>query len=106
MDTMSKKLNVIHEVKVKSVTLLVAIANHLGLAPSSLSRIMLNKNKIIEGEMKCGAHSKKSMDIKLGSNKRSEKILLEWFQQMRSQNVPINRPTLSQKATDTAVHLK
>jgi hypothetical protein len=88
------------------VTLLVATANHLGLAPSSLSRIKLNKNTIIEGEMKCGAHSKKSMDIRLGANKRSEKILLEWFQQMRSQNVPISRPALSQKATGTALHFK
>jgi hypothetical protein len=30
--------------------------NRLGLAPSSFCRIMLNKNKIIEGEMKCGVH--------------------------------------------------
>jgi hypothetical protein len=49
--TSSEKLNVIHEVEAKSVTLQVEIANHLGLAPSSLSRIMLNKNTIIEGEM-------------------------------------------------------
>jgi hypothetical protein len=41
------------------VTSQVEISNHFGVAPSSLSRIMLNKNKIIEGEMKCGAHSKK-----------------------------------------------
>jgi hypothetical protein len=49
--TSSEKLNVIHEVEAKSVTLQVEIANRLGLAPSSLSRIMLNKNTIIEGEM-------------------------------------------------------
>jgi hypothetical protein len=54
--TLSEKLNVIHEVEAKSVTLLVEIANCLGLAVSSSSRIMLNKNEIIEGEMKCGAH--------------------------------------------------
>jgi hypothetical protein len=34
----------------------VKIANRLGLAPSSLSRIMLNKNKLIEEEIKFGAH--------------------------------------------------
>jgi hypothetical protein len=33
----------------------VEVANHLGLAPPSLSRIMLNKSKMIEGEIKCGA---------------------------------------------------
>jgi len=104
--TLSEKLNVIHEVEVNSMTLQVEIANRLGLAPSSLSRIMLNKNKIIEGEMKCGAHSKKRMNIKLGANEGLEKILLEWFQQMRSVNVPISRPILCQKATDIALRLK
>jgi hypothetical protein len=49
----------------------------LGLVPLSLSRIMLNKNKIIEGEMKCGAHLKKRMNMKLGVNKGLEDILLE-----------------------------
>jgi hypothetical protein len=53
---LSEKLNVIHDIKAKSVTSQDEIANCLGLAPSSLSRIMLNKNKIIEGEMKCGKH--------------------------------------------------
>jgi hypothetical protein len=47
---LSEKLNVIHEVEAKSVISWVEIVNHLGLAPS-LSRIVLNKNKIIEGEM-------------------------------------------------------
>jgi hypothetical protein len=37
----------IDEVEAKSVTLHVEIANHLVLAPSSLSRIMLNKNEFI-----------------------------------------------------------
>jgi hypothetical protein len=81
---------------VKSVTSWAEIANHLGLAPSS-SRIMLNKKQIIEGEMKCGAHSKNSMNIKLGANEGLEKILLEWFQQMCSENVPISRPHLKPK---------
>jgi hypothetical protein len=88
------------------VTSWAEFANHLGLAPSSLSRIMLNKTQIIEGEMKCGAHSKNSMNIKLGANEGLEKILLEWFQQMCSENVPISRPILSQKATDIARSLK
>jgi IS30 family transposase len=77
--TLSEKLNVIREVEAKSVTSWVEIANRLGLAPSSLSRIMLNKNEIIEEEMKYGAHSKRSMDIKMGANEGLEKILLEWF---------------------------
>jgi hypothetical protein len=46
------------------------------------------------------------MNTKLGANEGLEKILLEWFQQMHSENVAISRPTLSQKATDIAHHLK
>jgi hypothetical protein len=57
--------------------------------------------------MKCGAHSKKSMNIKLGANEELEKKhLLEWFQQMHSENVPISRNILPQKATDIALCLK
>jgi hypothetical protein len=65
-----------------------------------------HKNKIIEEEMKCGAHSKKRINIKLGANKGFENVLLEWIQQMHSENVPISRPILCQKATDIALHLK
>jgi hypothetical protein len=64
---LNEKSKLISKVKAKSVTLQVEIANHLGLAPPSFSRIMLNKNKIIEGEMKCGEHSNKEYEYKAGS---------------------------------------
>jgi hypothetical protein len=86
---LSEKLNVIYEVEAKSVTSRVKIVNRLGFAPSSLSRILLNSN-IIEGEMKCGAHSKKSMNINLGASEGLKKILLEWFHQICFENVPIS----------------
>jgi hypothetical protein len=103
--TKDKKLNVIRDLKANSVTLWVETANHLGLAPSS-STITLNKNKTTEGEMKCGAHSKKRKNIQLGVNEGLEMILLEWLQQMCSENVPISRTLLCQKAVDIALHLK
>jgi hypothetical protein len=56
------------------VSLQVEIANRLGLAPSSLSSIMLNKNKIIKGEIKCVAYSRGIMNIKLGANKGFKRI--------------------------------
>jgi hypothetical protein len=56
--------------------------------------------------VKCGVHSKKRMNIKLGANKRLENILLEWIQQMHSENMPIRRPILCQKASDIKLHLK
>jgi hypothetical protein len=67
--TLSEKLNVICEVEANSVTSPVETVNRLGFAPSSLNRIMLNKNKIIEREMKYGVHLKKRMTIKLGAMK-------------------------------------
>jgi hypothetical protein len=104
--TLNEKLNVICKVKVKSLILRIEIANCLGSAPSSLSTVMSNKIKIIEGEIKCGAHSKNSMNINLGSTEGLEKILLEWLTQMCSENIPISRPILCQKATDIILHLK
>jgi hypothetical protein len=73
--TLSEKLNVICEAEANSMMLWLEIANCLGLALSSLSRIMLNKNKSIEENMKCRVHSKKKRNIKLGANEGSEKIL-------------------------------
>jgi hypothetical protein len=55
--TLSEKLNVIHELKEKSLTSQVEMVDYFGLAPSSLSRILLNKNKIIEGEINCETNS-------------------------------------------------
>jgi hypothetical protein len=45
------------------VTSLVEVTNCVGLAPSSLSAIILNKNEIFKEEVKCEAHSKKRMNI-------------------------------------------
>jgi hypothetical protein len=67
---------------------------------------MLNNIKIIEGEMKCGARWKKRTNIKLGASEGLEKILLEWFQWLRSESEPISRSILRRKATDIALCLK
>jgi hypothetical protein len=59
----------------------VEMANHLGLGPSSLCKITSNKNKIIEGKIKCGANSKKRMNLGPGAKDQMEKKkLMEWFQ--------------------------
>jgi hypothetical protein len=50
---------------------------------------MLSKEKITDAECNCGAQAKKRKNMKLGANDELEKILLEWFQQMRSDNFPI-----------------
>jgi hypothetical protein len=67
---------------------------------------VLNKNKIIEEEMKHGVQSKKRMNITLGANEVLENILLEQCQQMRSVNMPTSRPITCRKATDIKLRLK
>jgi hypothetical protein len=46
----------------------------------------------------------KENEYMVESQWRIWKILLEWFQQMCSENVPKSRPTLCQKTTDIALH--
>jgi hypothetical protein len=46
------------------------------------------------------------LKIRLGANEGLENILLELFQQMHSENVPISGPIFSQKAADIALCLK
>jgi hypothetical protein len=104
--TISDKLNVIGEVEARLNVPRIEMANRLGLPPSTLSKIMLSREKITEAEYKCGAHAKKRKNMKLGANDELEKILLEWFQQMRSDNVPINGPILREKANEIALRLK
>jgi hypothetical protein len=72
--TLSERLNVISEVEANSMESRVKMANRLALAPSSLCKIMSNKNKIIEGEIKCGANSKKRMTVRAGAKEEMEKI--------------------------------
>jgi hypothetical protein len=43
------------------------------------------------------------MNIRPGANEEMEKILMEWFQQISSENVPISSPVLCQKATEIAL---
>jgi hypothetical protein len=49
---------------------------------------MLNKNKMIEGEIKCGAQTKKSMNIKQGTSEGLEKILSELLTRICSEMCP------------------
>jgi hypothetical protein len=71
----------------------------------NVQNINIHKNKIIEEEM-WSTLKKKRMNIKLGTNEGLENILLEWFQQMRSENMPVRRTILHQKATNFALCLK
>jgi hypothetical protein len=75
--TISDKLNVIGEVEDHPNIPHIEMANHLGLPPSTLSKIMLSTEKITDSKCKCGAQAKKRKNMKLGANDELEKILLE-----------------------------
>jgi hypothetical protein len=60
-DFLSEKLYVIRQVEANPTASQVEMVNHLVLA--LFCKIMSNKNKIIEGEIKCGAILKKRMNM-------------------------------------------
>jgi hypothetical protein len=49
--------------------------------------------------------SARTEDLKTGANKELEKILVEWFQHMRADNVSIDGPELHAKAIEIALRL-
>jgi hypothetical protein len=75
------------------------------LPPSSLSNIILRKASILEEGSWCGAHSEKRINMKTLPNEELRTLLVQWFQQMRSENIPINGPVLREKATKIALRL-
>jgi hypothetical protein len=70
-----------------------------------LSNIILRKASILEEECHCGAHSEKRKNMKTSPNE-FEILLVQWFQQIRSENIPVNGLMLWEKATEIALRLK
>jgi hypothetical protein len=60
---LSEKLYVIHQVEANPTASRVEMVSGLVLALLLSCKIMSNKNKIVEGEIKCGAISKKRMNM-------------------------------------------
>jgi hypothetical protein len=102
---LSGKLYVICEVEANTMVSRVEMANCLVLAPSSLCKIMSNKNKIIKGKLNVVQIWKKKKEWIYDQElmKKCKNILMELFQQKRSENVPISGPILCQKATEIAL---
>jgi hypothetical protein len=100
--TKSDKVKIIQEVKKNPTVSRNEIAKHSGLPLLSLSNLILQKASIIEEESQCEAHSEKWKNMKTLPNEELETLLVPWFQQMRSENIPINGPMLWEKATKIA----
>lgn len=75
------------------------IAKDLGLAASTLRTIVQNRRDI---EEVASQGSCKRQKIKHGKFDDLEKILLEWFHEARSSNLPINGNILTEKAHEIA----
>jgi hypothetical protein len=99
-------VKIIQEVESNPIVSRNEIAKHFGLPPPSLSNIILRKASILEEESRFGAHYEKRKSIKTSPNEELETLLVQWLQQMRSENIPINRPVLREKATKIALNLK
>jgi hypothetical protein len=88
--TIWEKVNIIQEVEKNPSTPAIQIARKFNLAQSSLFCIMNNKQLILDEEVKCGGEAIKRKNIKSSAYDEMEKIMIEWFEGMRSANLPIN----------------
>lgn len=78
------------------------IANELGIPPSTLRTLLKNRHEIEQSSLLGGSKRQK---LKHGKYEELENILLEWFQQARSLNYPINGGIITEKAMEIAARL-
>jgi hypothetical protein len=104
--TIAEKVKIIQEVEKNPSMPAIEIAQKFNLAPSSLLCIMKNKQLILDEEVKCGGEAIKRKNIKSSPYDEMEKILIEWFEGMRSANLPINCVLLKEKAIRVATRLR
>ena len=75
------------------------IAAEVGIAPSTLRTILQNREKLSD------ASGCSRQRLKSAKYEDLEKILVEWFHQARSSNLPISGPILQEKAFEVAARL-
>ncbi|KAE9522579.1 hypothetical protein AGLY_017001 [Aphis glycines] len=78
------------------------IANELGIPPSTLRTLLKNRHEIEQSSLLGG---RKRQQLKHGKYEELENILLEWFQQARSLNYPINGGIITEKAMEIPARL-
>jgi centromere protein B len=104
--TIAEKVKIIQEVGNNPSTPTIEIARKFNLALPSLFCVMKNKQLILDEEVKCGGEAIKRINIKSSPYDEMEKILIEWFEGMRSANLPINGVLLKEKAIRVAIRLR
>lgn len=78
------------------------IAKELGIPPSTLRTVLKNRPEIEQNGLVGGSKRQK---VKHGKYEELEKVLLEWFQQARSLNYPVNGGVVTEKAKEIAARL-
>lgn len=81
------------------------MARRLGLAQSSLSGILKNKEKILDQETQCGSKSKQRKNVKKSPYEEMESKLMEWFNGARAENIPIDGALIKMKASTISLKL-
>lgn len=100
--SLAEKLDIIKHVDSNPGKTRAAIARDLEIPVTTLNLIVSSREKIIN---ECSTHSSTVKKIRVGKNEEVNEKLLEWFRQVRSQNVPVNGTILREKATEIALRL-
>ena len=93
------KLKILEEVD-HAVSKKKIIAEKFGIAKSTLSTIIKDREKIINAA--ASGSGNKSKRIRSAKYEDMETLLLEWFNHMRASNVPISEPIIQSKENDIA----
>jgi hypothetical protein len=91
---LSEKQHIILKVDTNKLLTFAEMAKCLGLALPFLSKIMLLRDKMLGAERKYRNQCKERKNLQIGANEELEKILVEWFQQMRADYISIDGPEL------------
>ena len=78
----------------------VSVAKHYGVHPSQISRILKQKEQLLQDWQNNSNLDRKRK--RTGKAEKVEKALLRWFAQARSRQLPISGPLLTEKATQLA----
>jgi hypothetical protein len=104
--TIFEKVKIIHKVENNPNMTAIDKPRKFYLAPSSLSCTMKKKQSIVDEEVKCRGEANKRKNRKSSPCDETEKVLIKWFEGMRSSNLPINGTLIKEKAIRVAKKLK
>lgn len=97
--TLREKLKILQ--KVDSGKKKNEVAKEFGIAPSTLSTILKDRKKI-QNVVKDGTLGPQRKKIRSALHDDIDKVTYSWLQDMRAQGIPLNGPTIREKALEFA----